>query len=278
MCAAKARSVTFSRACRLPRQHYWEQLQAPSVLHDIVAAHYAAVMTSIDFAAAEQRAVDRRAARAAQLRSRHQHQSSEYALRASNRFPYPFNKWSQAGIEAWDTIKGREGTRPAFRVGQVDAELLDEELLELLRNQIGEALKYFGSHLRDDWSSEILLGLRAVLFKLSIWDHDASYGAALQNLRYTDARHEGPVAKAPTGWQKACYGLLSVGGRYGWEKWDIWLADQEGSYEGVSLAHGLTSNLLICRSQRLGCESSHGCRLSYPPPIQSPQSLLSSSS
>ncbi|KAI4121138.1 MAG: hypothetical protein LQ338_006543 [Usnochroma carphineum] len=189
-------------------------------------------MTSIDFAAAEQRAVDRRAARAAQLRSRHQHQSSEYALRASNRFPYPFNKWSQAGIEAWDTIKGREGTRPAFRVGQVDAELLDEELLELLRNQIGEALKYFGSHLRDDWSSEILLGLRAVLFKLSIWDHDASYGAALQNLRYTDARHEGPVAKAPTGWQKACYGLLSVGGRYGWEKWDIWLADQEGSYEG----------------------------------------------
>ena len=44
----------------------------------------------------------------------------------------------------WNSIKGREGTRPAFRVGQVDAELLDEELLGLLKGQVGDALKYFG--------------------------------------------------------------------------------------------------------------------------------------
>jgi peroxin-2 len=29
-------------------------------------------------------------------------------------------------------------------VGQVDAELLDEELLELLKGQVGEGLKYLG--------------------------------------------------------------------------------------------------------------------------------------
>jgi hypothetical protein len=29
-------------------------------------------------------------------------------------------------------------------VGQVDAELLDEELLDLLKGQVGNALKYFG--------------------------------------------------------------------------------------------------------------------------------------
>lgn len=50
-------------------------------------------------------------------------------------------------MQAWDTIKGREGTRPAYRVGQVDAELLDEELLELLKGQVGEGLKYFGVRL-----------------------------------------------------------------------------------------------------------------------------------
>jgi peroxin-2 len=53
----------------------------------------------------------------------------------------------------------------------VDAELLDEELLELLKGQVGEALKYFGSHIQDEWSAEIMLALRAVLFKLSVWDH-----------------------------------------------------------------------------------------------------------
>lgn len=87
--------------------------------------------------------------------------------------------------------------------------------------------------MRDDWSSEILLGLRAVLFKLSIWDHDASYGAALQNLRYTDARHTGPVARPPSAGQKIIYGLVSVCGRYGWDKWEDWLADREGGYEEV---------------------------------------------
>ncbi|KAI4144355.1 MAG: hypothetical protein L6R39_004211 [Caloplaca ligustica] len=194
-------------------------------------------MTSIDFAAAEKRVLDRRKARVWELQSRQRNQSSRYSSRASSRLPYPLSNWSRTGIEAWDTIKGREGTHPAYRVGQVDAELLDEELLELLTNQFGEAVKYFRPHLRDDWSSEILFGLRAVLFKLSIWDHNASYGAALQNLTYTDARHAGPVARAPTRWQKGCHGLLSVGGRYGWEKWNTWLADREGTDDGVSVVN-----------------------------------------
>lgn len=193
-------------------------------------------MTSIDLAAAQQRVLDRRQARALASQSRSQARRSKYAFEVSSRLPFPLNTWSQTGIEAWGTIKGRDGTRPAFRVGQVDAELLDEELLELLKSQVGEALKYFGSHLRDEWSSEILLGLRAALFKLSIWDHNASYGAALQNLQYTDARKAGPLLSTPTRWQKAWYGALSVGGRYGWEKWNMWLADQEGNYEQVGIA------------------------------------------
>jgi hypothetical protein len=48
-----------------------------------------------------------------------------------NRFNGYGRRWTVAGL-----IKGRDGTRPAFRVGQVDAELLDEELLGLLKGQV----------------------------------------------------------------------------------------------------------------------------------------------
>lgn len=72
-----------------------------------------------------------------------------------------------------------------------------------------------------------------MLFKLSIWDHNASYGAALQNLRYTDARHAGLVSRTPSRWQKAVYGFTMVGGRYAWEKWENWLIEREGGYDEV---------------------------------------------
>jgi peroxin-2 len=87
--------------------------------------------------------------------------------------------------------------------------------------------------MREDWSHEIMFALRAILFKLSIWDHNASYGAALQGLKYTDSRSKGPVFSSPTKWQKSMYGLLTVGGRYAWDKWESWLIGQEGGYEEV---------------------------------------------
>lgn len=87
--------------------------------------------------------------------------------------------------------------------------------------------------MREEWSNEILFALRAILFKLSIWDHNASYGAALQGLQYSDSRSNGPVLAPPTKWQKSIYGLLTVGGRYAWDKWESWLIGQEGGYEEV---------------------------------------------
>lgn len=101
-------------------------------------------MTSVDFPAAQQRIAERRRLRLVEARARLESQRSEHASNALNRLPFPFHGIGQRGLEAWDVIKGREGTRPAYRVGQVDAELLDEELLELLRGQVGEGLKFFG--------------------------------------------------------------------------------------------------------------------------------------
>ena len=224
-------------------------------------------MTSIDFVAAQQRVAARQEQRSLQARSRLESQRGHRALGTLSGLPYPLGALAERGLQTWDSIKGREGTRPAFRVGQVDAELLDEELLELLRGQVGEALKYFGvwrhtsldiysytyhflqTHIRDDWSSEILLALRAILFKLSIWDHDASYGAALQDLRYIDARKAGPIHAPLTVSQKVIYGVVTVGGRYGWEKWEDWLIDRE---EGV--------RVLIQRSRYRGADSSQASR------------------
>jgi len=174
-------------------------------------------MPAADFAAAQERIAARRAQRAASQRSRH---DSTQATRA---LPFPFRR-------AWDAIKGREGTRPEFRVGQVDAELLDEELLELLKGQVGEALKYFGSHITDNWGPEILLSLRCILFKLTIWDQNASYGAHLQGLRYTDARSSAPNRPPPKPWQKAAYGLVTIGGRYAWTKWESYLLASQEDY------------------------------------------------
>ncbi|KAG9237355.1 Pex12 amino terminal region-domain-containing protein [Amylocarpus encephaloides] len=189
-------------------------------------------MVSNDFALAQQRLAVRREAREreAQARIAVQHEASR-AAQQLDRLPFPFSRLGHSGLSLWDGIRGREGTRTAFRVGQVDAELLDEELLDLLKGQVGHALKYFGSHIQDDWSAEIMLALRAVLFKVTIWDHDATYGAALQNLKYTDARSHGLVLVSPSRLQKTLYGLFTVGGKYAWTRWEDWLVDNSNGYE-----------------------------------------------
>ncbi|KAK4116754.1 putative peroxisome assembly protein [Canariomyces notabilis] len=202
---------------------------------------------SNSFAQAQQRLAARRQAREAEVAARLATQQSASRLRAriaATQSPL-LRRLGGSTLSLWETISSREGTRPAFRVGQVDAELLDEELVELLRGQVGDALRYFGggqggggaarnNSIRHDWEDEISLALRAVLFKLTVWDHDATYGAALQNLKYTDARHHGAVLVPPSRWQKSLYGLVTVGGRYLWAKWENWLVEQDDGFEGPS--------------------------------------------
>lgn len=189
-------------------------------------------MSSSNFAQAQQRLAARRQARERETQARLSAQRDASRVWSQvSRLPFPLNRLGSSSLSTWQVISSREGTRPAFRVGQVDAELLDEELVELLQTQVGDALKYYGGTVKDDWSAEIALALRAALFKLTIWDHDATYGAALQNLKYTDARQAGSVLAPPSRWQKALYGLMTVGGKYGWAKWENWLLDQDNGYD-----------------------------------------------
>lgn len=70
------------------------------------------------------------------------------------------------------------------RVGQLDAELLDHELTELLAEPVKASLRNLSHSFETHAKSELYLLLRLVLFKFSIYDHGATYGAMLQNLKY----------------------------------------------------------------------------------------------
>ncbi|GAB7363259.1 hypothetical protein MBLNU230_g3541t1 [Neophaeotheca triangularis] len=186
-----------------------------------------------DFAAAQQRVLARRAAREAVARSEARERAASRAATVDFlRLPPGLRVLAEQSLRAWETVSSPYGTRPAFRVGQVDAELLDEELLELLKNQAGEGLKLYGGHLKDEWGAEIGAALRAALWKLSIWDHAASYGASLQGLKYIDARSD--TRREATAWQRVAYGLLTVGGRYAWTRWEDYLANTENGYDEPS--------------------------------------------
>lgn len=93
-------------------------------------------MPSPDFAAAQDSLLARRQIHAVEAQG----------LQASRNNPQGSQKvtLSRQVIDLWGILKGREGTRPAFRVGQLDAELLDEELLQLLKGEVGEGLKFWG--------------------------------------------------------------------------------------------------------------------------------------
>ncbi|KAG0644507.1 Pex12 amino terminal region-domain-containing protein [Tuber brumale] len=140
---------------------------------------------------------------------------------------------------------GRNGVegRPAFRVGQLDTELLDEELLELMKGQLWNGLKYFRPSLKESYEPEFLLLLRAALFKLTIWDHNATYGAALQNLVYVDARSKGPIDQPPTALQKSFYGLITVGGRYMFSRMNLFLLSRSNPEDSTPFTERL-SNLV----------------------------------
>lgn len=183
-----------------------------------------------DFAAAQARIIERRAASSQALTAAN---TASDAIRSAQLTSLPPSLRNHVLSLLNFPQTSLFGSRPAYRVGQVDSELLDEALLSLLKKQASEGLKLYGAHLKDDWDAEISLLLRAVLWKLSIWDHGASYGASLQGLKYIDARVREREKEAGK-WQRGLYGLVTVGGRYAWQRWEDWLSNSDNGYEEPS--------------------------------------------
>ncbi|KAJ7498773.1 Pex12 amino terminal region-domain-containing protein [Mycena latifolia] len=104
---------------------------------------------------------------------------------------------------AWDNAQTRlaqlrtrgwgDGPSPrTIRVGQLDAELLDQELVHLLQEPISKALN------SPRWKPELSLFIQLVLYKLSVWNTGATYGAKLQDLRYV-VPHSSGQQLSPSG-------------------------------------------------------------------------------
>ncbi|KAI0750821.1 peroxisomal biogenesis factor 2 [Daedaleopsis nitida] len=75
------------------------------------------------------------------------------------------------------------------RVGKVDAELLDAELIQLLKEPLTKALSLVDTAFKAKFDPELTLLIHLVLYKFSVWNQGASYGARLQGLRYAPVRN-----------------------------------------------------------------------------------------
>ncbi|KAI4525425.1 Pex12 amino terminal region-domain-containing protein [Schizophyllum commune] len=85
------------------------------------------------------------------------------------------------------------------RVGKLDSELLDQELVQLLEEPLKKAFALLNNNLRAQFQPELTLLIQLTLYKLSIWNQGASYGARLQDLRYTAPKNTSRQARAPSG-------------------------------------------------------------------------------
>ncbi|KAH9977897.1 Pex12 amino terminal region-domain-containing protein [Lactifluus volemus] len=96
--------------------------------------------------------------------------------------------WDQAQPALSHAEQSLERTRsPAsriLRVGQLDAELLDVELVNLLRDPLSKALGLVNSTLKSRFEPELSLFMQLTLYRLSVWATGASYGSKLQDLKY----------------------------------------------------------------------------------------------
>ncbi|KAF9428094.1 peroxisome assembly protein (Peroxin-2) [Podila epigama] len=111
-----------------------------------------------------------------------------------------------------------------MKVSQLDAELLDDELLETMKEQLWSAFALFKPTFKDRFKPELTLILNLIMYKFSVYDMGATYGSQLQNLIYRNERkHRGGLQSTAsdarlTKTQKITYGVATVGGQYVMER------------------------------------------------------------
>ncbi|CCG80730.1 putative Peroxisome biosynthesis protein [Taphrina deformans PYCC 5710] len=120
-----------------------------------------------------------------------------------------------------------------MRVSQLDSHQLDQELFTLLSANLEASLSLFATTSTLSTISKVCL--RAVIWKLGIWDNNNTYGAQLQSLRYLNLT---PAKKLLLGFVSIFGPVLQErigGGLQG--KWRTLIAYAEGVYEVLALAN-----------------------------------------
>ncbi|KAJ1966065.1 peroxisome assembly protein (Peroxin-2) [Dipsacomyces acuminosporus] len=123
--------------------------------------------------------------------------------------------WSATNSHLQANI-GKNAVRTAVprnsRVNKLDADLLDDELTDMLREPVSNAMSLIRPGFVDKYRLEIDTAIKAVLFWLSVGSHRrATYGQSLQNLTY-DSSVRGFSRRVHL------FGILSIGGSYAWTK------------------------------------------------------------
>lgn len=122
-----------------------------------------------------------------------------------------------------------------MRVSQLDSHLLDAELFTLLSSNLTSALSLYSPTGRI--TTVATTALRAIIWKIGIWDHDNTYGSQLQSLRYFNLTRN----------KKIILGLISVFGPILQEKlggelqgrWKQLVTRLEAAYETLALLNFL---------------------------------------
>eukprot|EP01122_Echinamoeba_exundans_P004998 TRINITY_DN15184_c0_g1_i1.p1 TRINITY_DN15184_c0_g1~~TRINITY_DN15184_c0_g1_i1.p1 ORF type:complete len:322 (+),score=36.27 TRINITY_DN15184_c0_g1_i1:63-1028(+) len=92
-------------------------------------------------------------------------------------------------------------TEHTLAVNQLDAEILDKELSDILRSQFMKIFTFFKDDVIDRFQPEIDALLQVLVYRISIWSQERTYGQQLQNLKFK------PLSIR----QKLLYLLLSIG-------------------------------------------------------------------
>ncbi|KAH7930726.1 hypothetical protein BV22DRAFT_1000178 [Leucogyrophana mollusca] len=93
-----------------------------------------------------------------------------------------------------DSLRSQTGPDPrVIRVGQLDSELLDQELVHILQQPLNSALN------KSRFEPELTLLIQLTLYKFSVWNTGATYGAKLQGLRYTAPSSSSYTTTTPSG-------------------------------------------------------------------------------
>ncbi|KAH8830470.1 Pex12 amino terminal region-domain-containing protein [Flagelloscypha sp. PMI_526] len=83
------------------------------------------------------------------------------------------------------------------KVAILDSELLDNDLINVLLEPFQKSLSLVNASLKSRLQPELMLLLQATLYKLSVWDSSATYGAKLQDLRYVYDRSSNHAPTIP---------------------------------------------------------------------------------
>lgn len=107
-----------------------------------------------------------------------------------------------------------------LRVNQLDAELLDNEIHDILFLELQKVFSFWPKHILQKFQPELKLGLRLIIYRLSFLALSATYGNQLQNLRYADSSSvvHGSDAAPLSRKQKILWGICSILLPWIWER------------------------------------------------------------